>query len=232
MNPPAIFAIRPEPGLARTIAAARSAGLTVAGFPLFEPRAVDWQSPEGRFDGLLAGSAALFRLGGPQLAGLRSVPVHAVGAATAEAAQAAGFVVIEIGSGGLAPLAAALPPGRYLRLAGEEHVPLDPAPGALVETVVVYRMAPLPMPPALSRALSVPSLVLLHSGAAARHFAAECDRLQLGRSAIRLATLAPRVAGAAGSGWAAVAIAERPDDAALLALVRQMCQTGEGVAEG
>jgi uroporphyrinogen-III synthase len=70
------------------------------------------------------------------------------------------------------------------------------------------------------------ALVLLHSAATARHFAAECDRLGLKRGAIALAVLSPRLAAAAGAGWAAVHVASRPDEAALLALARNLCQKG------
>ncbi len=67
------------------------------------------------------------------------------------------------------------------------------------------------------------ALVLLHSAATARHFANECDRLGLARGSITLAALGPRIAAAAGDGWAAIHIASRPDDAALLAMAQELC---------
>ena len=67
------------------------------------------------------------------------------------------------------------------------------------------------------------ALVLLHSAAAARHFAAECDRCGVPRGAVRLAALGPRIAAAAGEGWREVRSAAEPREAALLALARQMC---------
>ena len=66
-------------------------------------------------------------------------------------------------------------------------------------------------------------LVLLHSAAAARHFATECDRLAIHRGDIRLAALGQRIAEAAGAGWAALRSAAEPNEAALLALAREMC---------
>jgi len=65
--------------------------------------------------------------------------------------------------------------------------------------------------------------VLLHSGAVAGHFAAECDRMGVDRGAIALAALAPRIAQSASDGWQSVAVAADPDDAALLSLAADMC---------
>ena len=69
-----------------------------------------------------------------------------------------------------------------------------------------------------------PSIVLLHSAEAARHFAAEMDRLGIPRARIHLAALGPRIAAAGGPGWAQLSTAPRPTDVALLALCRQLCQ--------
>ena len=96
-------------------------------------------------------------------------------------------------------------------------------PGIAIETRIVYRVVPLPVPDGLGAPLRDGALVLLHSAAAARHFAAECDRIGVPRAAVALAALAPRVAEAAGSGWRECRAARAPNDAALLALVRDMC---------
>ena len=83
--------------------------------------------------------------------------------------------------------------------------------------------------PPLARGLENPRpergepVVLLHSAEAARHFAAEVDRLGLSRGRIALAAFAPRIAAAAGTGWAASRAARQPNDPALLALAREMC---------
>ena len=228
-QPLPVIAIRPEPGLSATLAQARAMGLAIHGCALFAGEPVAWTPPDPKpYTALLAGSAALFRLGGPGLEALRTLPVHAVGEATAEAARATGFAVATTGEGGLDALAGQLPPGHYLRLAGEAHVPLNPAPGVTIDTRVVYRMAARPFPPDLLRLLAAPALVLLHSGEAARHFAGECDRNCIDRSTITLACLAPRIAEAAGQSWSTVAIAPQRTDSALLALARQMCETDRG----
>ena len=177
------------------------------------------------YQGLLIGSAAVFTHAGPQLTQLRQVPVHAVGPTTARAAQTAGFQIAQTGIGGLQTLVNTLPPGRYLRLSGEAKVPLTPPPGVTIDDVTVYAAQPQPLAPdtiALIRHTAV--LALLHSGEAARHFAAQCTAHNLPRSQIALACLAPRIAETAGTDWQAVACAPRPDDNAVLSLAQQMCQ--------
>ncbi|MCW1382491.1 uroporphyrinogen-III synthase [Novosphingobium sp. KCTC 2891] len=221
-----VVVIRPEPGNAATAASARALGLEVIAHPLFDMAPADWAVPLPQgYAGLLAGSANVFRLGGAGIAGLRGLPAHAVGAMTAEAARAAGFTVAETGEGGLQPLVSHLAPGRWLRLAGEKHVPLACPPGVTVDTRVVYAARALPFPADLTAALAQPAVVLLHSGEAAAHFAAECDRLAIPRGGLALACLAPRIGVQAGAGWQAIEIARTHTDDALLALAVQMCQT-------
>ncbi|MBX9885275.1 MAG: uroporphyrinogen-III synthase [Novosphingobium sp.] len=222
---PPVVVIRPEPGNAATVAAARALGLDARGFALFDMAPAPWAVPDPvPYRALLAGSANVFRLGGQGLAQLTGLPVHAVGAVTAQAARAAGFAVAAIGEGGLQPMACALPPGRYLRLAGEKRVPLALPPGVEVDDVMVYAAAGLPMPPALVEVLAGPAVVLLHSGEAAAHFAAESARVGVLRARIALACLAPRIGLMAGEGWHLVEIAETRSDHAVLALAVQMCE--------
>lgn len=220
-----LVTIRPEPGASLTVQAGNDSGLLVEAFPLFETAPLDWVLPEGSFDGLLIGSANAIRLGGPNLDRLTGTPVYAVGEITAAAAWERGFSTAAIGGGGLQLLLDDLAgkPLRLLRIAGEAHVALTPPAGVEIVTVVAYRAQPKPAPNALAKLLESGALVLLHSAEAARHFAAEVDRLGLRRSEIALAALAPRIAEAAGSGWAAVRAARQPNDPALLALAREMC---------
>lgn len=222
-----VVVIRPEPGNAETVAAAADLGLAAIGVPLFAIRPRAWDAPPAeRFDALLVGSANAFRLGGPGLDAYRGLPVHAVGQATARAATAQGFTVASAGAGGLQAVLARVPaPARLLRLAGEERVPLIPPQGVTVEERVVYASEPVPMPARLAERLRDPAVVLLHSAEAARHFAAECDRIGLDRACISLASIGPRVSAAAGAGWRAVAEAASPAAAPLLAVARDLCQT-------
>lgn len=221
-----LVVLRPEPGNTATAEAARALGLIVHAHPLFAMAPAPWVvPPASEFDAILAGSAALFRLGGAGLDALRSLPVHAVGETTAAVAQGSGFAIAGTGEGGMEPLVAQLPPGRYLRLAGERHVPLMPPPGVEVDTRVIYAARGLPLPPALAATLAEGAVVALHSGEAAGHFAAECVRLKLSRERVSLACLASRIATKAGEGWQSVEIAGARTDQALLALAAQMCQT-------
>lgn len=221
-----ILALRPEPGLAATLEKARMAGLVITGVALSEIRSVAWDCPDpAAFDGLLIGSANVFLHGGANLAALTRTPVFAVGEATGDAARAAGFAVAAIGTGGLQGVLDAIPaPCRLLRIAGEEHVPLDIPPGVTVTTVIAYRSVTLPLDPAAPLLAEGTALVLLHSAATARYFADECDRIGIARNSITLATLGPRIAGAAGSGWRAIHTAPHPDEAALLEMVFDLCK--------
>jgi uroporphyrinogen-III synthase len=208
-----------------TVHVGHDAGLVVEACPLFEIAPVDWSLPEGPFDGLLIGSANALRLAGPQLARLAGTPVYAVGEMTAAAAWERGFATAVIGGGGLQSVLDDLTGKRLrlLRIAGEAHVSLSPPAGIEIVTVVAYRAQPKPLPPSLAAKLGAGCLVLLHSAEAARHFAAEVERLGLPRAGIALAALAPRIAEAAGEGWTAVRAARQPNDPALLALAREMC---------
>lgn len=220
-----LIALRPEPGLSATLEKARALGLAITGCALSEIRAVEWQCPDpAGIDGLLIGSANAILHGGPQLARLTARPVYAVGEATAAAARAAGFTVAMTGSGGLQGVLDAISaPSHLLRIAGEEHIPLTPPAGVTFAEVIAYRSAPLPLDPVAPLLASGDALVLLHSAATARHFAAECDRLGLPRAGVALAALGPRIADAAGPGWAALHISARPDEAALLQLAFDLC---------
>jgi uroporphyrinogen-III synthase len=220
-----LIVVRPEPGNAVTLAAARQRGLDAHGFPLFNITPMPWRVPDGAFDAILAGSANLFRHGGPQLAALTSVPVMAVGATTAEAARASGFTVSHIGEGGLQPMVEALLPGRYLRLAGQDRVTLTPPAGVRITTEVLYSAQPSPVPSPLKALLKCGCVILLHSGEAARHFSEQCDHLEIRKDNIHLACLAPRISDLAGHGWASIEIAKTRTDTDLLALAARMCQT-------
>ena len=220
-----ILAIRPEPGCTATVRAGRAVGLAIEGQTLFEVRPVAWEAPAAdTIDALLIGSANALRHSGSNLDFFRAKPVYAVGEATAAAAQAVGFTVASTGRVDLQSLVYALPtPLRLLRLTGAEHMPLAAPAGIEVETRVAYDSVPLPLPDELAGKLRAAALVLLHSAAAARHFASECDRCEVPRSTIAIAALAPRIAEAAGQGWREVRSAAEPTDAALLALARHMC---------
>ena len=220
-----ILAIRPEPGCSATIAAGKALGLAIEACPLSELRPLEWALPTGEFDGLLLGSANGLRHGGPLVDKFADKPVYAVGEATAAVARERGFAIVRIGTGGLQDLLDGLAGTslRLLRIAGRERVPLEPPAGVAIETVTAYESMALPLPAPVAERLREGALVLLHSAASARQFAAECDRLAVQRRAIRLAAIGPRVVEAARTGWAEARSVTRPSGAALLALARDMC---------
>ena len=225
-----LIVIRPQPGADTTAAAAAALGLAPRVFPLFAIEPVSWEHPEPReVDALLFGSANAVRHAGPTLALFRGKPAYAVGETTAAAAREAGLRIAALGSGGLDKVLAQITAHRHLlRLAGRERVVLHPPPGIVLTERIVYAGNPLQMPSQLAGLLRSRAVVMLHSAAAAEHFASECERLSLDRSAISLATIGPRVTAASGTGWAEIATAAVPDDAALLAWARQLCQNRGG----
>ncbi|HEX9805845.1 MAG TPA: uroporphyrinogen-III synthase [Alteraurantiacibacter sp.] len=221
-----VLVIRAEPGLSETLAAGRAMGFDMAGEPLFDVVPLEWDIPDpAGIDALLAGSANVFRRGGAGLAAFKAKPVHAVGEHTAAAARDAGFVVTGVGQGTLQSVLDKLePPLRVLRLGGAERVKLTVPRGVIVAERACYEVKPRAMSETLAAQLMQgEAVVLLHSAAAARHFAAECNRLSIARSSISIAAIGARVARAAGTGWAALQSAENPRDDELLALARHMC---------
>lgn len=194
--------LRPEPGNAETAARVQALGHVALRLPLFAVRPLDWTVPDSAdFDSLLLSSANAVRHAGPGLAALNELPVHAVGRATAAAAEAAGLTVVATGATNIAALD---PPGRVLRLVGREHRPATAA-----RTIAVYASEPLS--PDLSALAG--ATALLHSPrAAARISALVQDRETIAIAAISAAALV-----AAGPGWRGVAVAERPTDDALIA---------------
>ncbi|WDF73305.1 uroporphyrinogen-III synthase [Novosphingobium sp. KACC 22771] len=236
MNPPIVI-LRPEPGASASLQAAAALGLDAYAFPLFHTVARAWDAPSpDAFDALLLGSANALRHGGEGLNAYAGKPTYCVGDVTTQAALSHGFSIAAQGSGGLQDVLDKVGDhARLLRLSGEERVALCPPPGVTVEERVVYASLPAPMPVELARLMGVAALpgliVMLHSGAAARHFIAECARLGLSRSRITAITIGPRVTQICDEtgGWRDVLTAQAPGDAAMLALARQTCQTETGV---
>ena len=211
-----LIVLRPEPGASRTAARAEAMGLDVRLIPLFTVVPVEWTAPDpAGFDGLLLTSANAVRHGGEALAKLKTLPVHAVGEATAALARAAGFTVASIGKGGSRDMA--LPEGRrLLHLTGRDHVGAGAA-----ETIAVYEARPIEDPDEV-RDLSG-CVVAVHSPRAGQRLA----ELIGDRANIAIAAISHSAAEACGTGWAQVESALQPNDDALLALAARLCESPE-----
>ena len=215
-----LFILRPEPGAGASAEKARALGLEPEVTPLFEVLPVKWMAPDpGKYDGLLLTSANAVRHGGEMLDRVKSLPVHAVGEATAEAARDAGFAVRTVGTGDvddlLGQLAADL---RLLHLCGfHRRPPVNPR--QRITSACVYRAGPA-TPPAEFRALAG-NVAAIHSAEAAKRLAELV--LPIERQRTRLAAISQQAAVAAGLGWQTVAIAAEPSDDAVLALAARLC---------
>ena len=212
-----LLLIRPEPGLTASAERAQALGLDVLRCPLFRVEPVAWQAPDpSAFDALLLTSANAVRHGGSELDRLRTLPVQAVGGATAAAAREAGFRVETVGEGDIVDLLGKLPAAlRLLHLAGEDHRDVnDPR----IERRIVYRSTIIAQP-------DLPPLQVLviavHSPRAGRRLA----ELAADRSATAIAAISPAAAEACGTGWEQVEAADHPNDNSLLALAARLCHT-------
>lgn len=213
MPPRRALVLRPAPGAARTCAALAAAGVEAHALPLFETRAVAWTPPDpARFDALLLTSANAPRHAGAALRALSTLPVVAVGAATAAAATKAGLRIAHVGTGNARDAVAEAPRfPRLLHLAGRDRIDL---PG--VTAITVYASEARPVAGDALETASSGAVVLLHSVRAATHFVAAIGHMP--RSDTRIAALSAAVGAAAGDGWGAVGIAPEPSDAALVAV--------------
>lgn len=208
-----MIVLRPQPAADATAARAAALGLNAVVAPLFEILPMAWAAPDpAPFDALLLTSASAVRAAGLQLAQFAHLPVVAVGEATAEAARGAGLDVVQTGEGDGASVVASSRFRKFVHLAGRRHAPLnDPR----VTSVAVYLAEALPPPELPGRGVA-----LLHSTRAARRFAA----IVADHAAYSLVAISPAVAEAAGSDWRDIISAERPTDAAMLALAASLCE--------
>ncbi|QCB56691.1 uroporphyrinogen-III synthase [Sphingopyxis sp. PAMC25046] len=223
---PPLIVTRPEPGNAATALRAGAMGFEVHAVPLFAARPLDWRAPAAEdFDALLLTSAFAARLGGPEITRLRGLPVHAVGEATARAAEAAGLTVARTGTADAQQLLDAMTSQNIqtiLWLCGRDRSEFD-ARGAAITALPCYAVDPLPPPVEWAGLITAPAVLLAHSARAARRIA---DLVGAARAHLSIAAISPAVAAAAGEGWRDVAVAERPDDVAILAQARALWHKG------
>jgi uroporphyrinogen-III synthase len=217
-----LIILRPEPGASASVSLARELGIDALAIPLFEIEPLEWEAPEaGGFDGLLLTSANAVRCAGDKLIALRGLKVYAVGDATAAAARQAGFDIASSGSAGVARLLASIEAGKkLLHLAGEDRVELGELPHEITP-LAVYRSAALPVPEDLHQVGG--AVVAVHSPRAGERLAILADERKLDRSSIAIAAISRATADCIGQGWEQVRVAEKPDDPALLALAKELC---------
>ena len=224
---------RPQADSERTAAALRARGHEVLVAPLLRVEPVEVELSGGwgaviitsaNAPGAIAGHAAceaLFKL-----------PVFAVGRRSAEAARQAGFTDVATAGGDVRDLVLLIAARRadakapLLYLAGE-HRAADlvaelAVHGIAAEMAVVYRAASAPFPPALSGALAAGEIdaVLHFSKRSAENYLAGAAQAGVAGPAIgvRHICLSAQIAEPLmGAGASRIAIAPRPDEAALIA---------------
>ncbi len=221
-----LIVTRPDPGGLATAGRAKALGLDARHLPLFAAKPLAWTPPAaGDFDALLVTSAQAARLAGPDLARLASLPVYAVGAATADAAEAAGLRVAMTGTTDGQELLDAMASQeirKILWLCARDRSVFD-ARGATLVSLPCYAVDPVAPPRGWAELIAAPAVLLAHSMRGAARIA---ELVGDKRTHLGLAAISPKVAAAAGEGWDAVGVAERPDDAALLAQAHALCHKG------
>jgi len=234
-----LLIIRPQPGADATAHRLRAAGYEPILMPLFSIEVLPMQrrSADG-YDALLLTSGNAARAAGEFLTNNPATPIYAVGSATASALYALSLPVTKTGSEGveaLVRIAVADGHQRLLWLAGEDHSPIPPIDDVGIDIDIIYRSAMVSTPDNFVHQITKSDVVILHSSSAARHFADLCCTMNLPRANITLATFSSAIAEAAGENWAAMIIADAPNDAALLKAIQAQftpthCQDERGTA--
>ncbi|MET0361735.1 MAG: uroporphyrinogen-III synthase [Sphingobium sp.] len=223
--PDPVLVLRPEPGAARTGEALAKAGFRPVLYPLFAVEAVDWTPPDpAGFDAVLITSANAMRLGGPGLARYARLPLYAVGEASANAAERAGFQAAIRGGGNAErtlPLLVAAGHSRVLHLCGREVRDQDDH-GLSIVRVPVYGTLPHGDAEELARALPRERgiVALVHSPRAGERLSqliSPADRHRM--SIVAISGAAARTC---GDGWRGRVIAGAATDEALLAGVQML----------
>lgn len=229
-----VLVTRPEPAAERTAAALLARGHDVWKLPLMqiEPLAADLAGKWGAVI-ITSANAPAAIAADPAREALRKLPLFAVGARSAEAARQAGFADVTSAGGDIRDLVQLLR-GRkadakapLLYLAGEDRA-ADligglAAHGITAEMRVVYRAVSAPFPPELVAALEAGDVqaVLHFSKRSAENYLAGARSAGISEQAlaVRHYCLSAQVAAPlAAAGAKRVAVAPRPEEAALVEL--------------
>ena len=231
-----LLVTRPEPDGARTAESLRARGHVVLQAPMLRTELVAAALADEGFCGVVMTSANAARAIAAHAAHARlaALPTFTVGRRTAEAAHAVGFTDIRAADGDQQDLAALIAGsgvrGPLIYLAGEDRAgdiagALAPR-GISVRTAVVYRaVMPERFPAAVDQALAAHALdgVLHFSRRSAEAYlaCARCAGLLAPALAPLHYCLSRQVAEPLATAGAAIAVAPRPEEAALLALVAE-----------
>ncbi|MBW3559118.1 MAG: uroporphyrinogen-III synthase [Proteobacteria bacterium] len=166
--------------------------------------------------------------GRPELQRLRALPVFAVGDATAGAARDLGFERVRSAGGDLTALGRLIAVhrddirGPVLHLAARERAgELADGAGPVVVTPV-YQTFELPLDDAVRSAWTELDAILVHSPRAARALARAAAGLDLRR--LTAVCISPAAATPLRDRWPRIAVAEAPNEAALLARLTALRQ--------
>ncbi len=226
---------RPQPDGARTAAALRERGHEVLEAPLMqvEPLEADLSGGWGAIIVTSANAPAAIA-DNAALAALTKLPVIAVGRRSAEAAREAGFSDITSAGGDLRDLVRTIVARRadakapLLYLAGEDRsadlIGELVMHGIAAELRVVYRAVTVPFPPALIAALQSGEVdaVLHFSKRSAENYLAGARAAALLEQALgvrHFCLSAPIAEPLTAAGAGKVAVAPRPNETALIALL-------------
>ncbi len=236
-----LLVTRPEPDAARTAAALAARGHQVVCVPLLQIEIIaDADFAAGPWSGLVITSAnALAALEThPHRAPLLRLPVFAVGRRTAAAARAGGFIEVMEAGGNLREMVECLrtrAPTRQsgqplLYLAGEDRsgdLAAELAPdGEVVCTVVTYRAVKrATFPPAIAAKLEGAEIDgVLHFSRRSAEAYLSCARagslLEAALAPRHYCLSAPVAEPLKAAGAARLHVADRPEEAALIALIR------------
>ena len=228
-----LLVTRPEPDGARTAASLRARGHEVVLAPLLRMEFLDFALPDDAWSAVVMTSANAARAvaNHPRRAALIAAEAFAVGRHTAEAARGAGFRTVHSADGDKDDLADLLRDRRgqasapLLYLAGEDRAGDLAAGDAPVVTVVAYRAVKVQhFAPEVAAALARRDVDgVLHFSTRSAQAYLDCAS----RAGIREAALAPvhicisrhAAEPLAAAGAAAIRVAPRPDEAAMIELV-------------
>lgn len=228
-RPALIWITRAQPGAAATATRVRAMGRDAVVEPLLEVRPMAGAEVDLEGAAALAFTSANAVRAFAAISGERGLPVFAVGDATAAAARAEGFADVASAAGDLAALAALLAERRDALGGGVVVYPAPAAPSGDLAAMaaaagITLREAPLyetvrrTPSPALDALLPNVDGVLVHSARAAGALAAFLHAHPAGQlTAFCLSDQA--AAPLSRSQLAAIRVAARPDERALLALL-------------